>query len=65
MKTTSNLDRAIARAVPRPPYVNKRAFLRLCGVKLTDRQTGALAVLALPALIERLMALKTGEGVRA
>ena len=64
MKTTSNLDRAIARAVARTPYVSKREFIRLCGVKLTDRQTGDLAVLALPALIDRLMVLKTGEGVQ-
>ena len=65
MKTNSNLDHAITRAVDHPPYVNKRAFIRLCGVKLSDRQTGDLAVLALPAFIDRLMALKTGEGVQA
>ena len=64
MKATSNLDRAIARAVKRPPYVNKRAFIRLCGVKLTDRQTGDLAALALPAFIDRMFVLKTGEGVQ-
>ena len=65
MKTTSTLDRAIARRVARSFYVNKREFIRLCGVKLTARQTGDLAVLALPALINRLMVLKTGEGVQS
>lgn len=64
MKTTSNLDRAITRAAKRPPYANKREFIRLCGVKLIDRQTGDLAALGLPALIDRLMVLKTGEGVQ-